>query len=147
MNGVTPITKEDVQVLVDLIWEDVAAAFEDKPKIVVHGRSTSSRLGTALYKPTGVYKAKYGYETNYDCKIMIYWKTIVRWAGAKHYLDALEDTIRHELAHVLAFQQHGRAAIRRGGHGHYWKAAAGKLGAIPEENAALPDLISFYETR
>jgi predicted SprT family Zn-dependent metalloprotease len=42
--------------------------------------------------------------------------------------DQIEDTLRHEIAHAVAFLRHGRAAL---GHGPLWREVAREIGARP----------------
>jgi len=103
-------TREDIQVLAGLVLEDVGWRFGTLPTVTVSDRFTRYRLGTA-----------WGLER----RINIYWKPMALWAST-----AVEDVIRHELAHVLATQ---RGYF--GHHGEPWREACVELGALPRADA------------
>ena len=62
---------------------------------------------------------------------MAYFKTGI--IGLSHLVikdqQQLEDTLKHEYAHLLAYHRHGRKAI---GHGEHWKQAMLELGLKPK---------------
>ena len=43
--------------------------------------------------------------------------------------DMVEDTIRHEIAHAIAYHLYGKDGL---GHGYYWQNVAKQLGATPK---------------
>lgn len=47
---------------------------------------------------------------------------------------SVEETIRHELAHLLSFQRYGRSGL---GHGANWQRVARELGAIPAARKSM----------
>jgi hypothetical protein len=51
-----------------------------------------------------------------------------KWVGT----ERMEDTLRHEIAHFLAFDRWGH-----GGHGEQWKTACAIVGAVPEPSKML----------
>jgi len=51
--------------------------------------------------------------------------------------DVLEDTLLHEIAHALAYQRFGRAAMN---HGPAWQAIAREVGAEPRATCAAGPL-------
>lgn len=52
--------------------------------------------------------------------------------------ERLEDTLRHEIAHAIAFQRHGRRAMN---HGPLWRAIAAEVGAEPSATCAGEPLL------
>lgn len=61
---------------------------------------------------------------------------------SQHYLtetpwEEVEDTIRHEIAHALAYRETGESQ----GHNDYWRSVAVRLGARPQ-SCAVSDVFS-----
>jgi predicted SprT family Zn-dependent metalloprotease len=63
--------------------------------------------------------------------------TIVSWAMDQYPLDHLIDTLRHEVAHVIAGPQ--------AGHGPQWRAWAMKVGANPQATSSHGEVGGFID--
>ena len=114
-----PHTSEDIRALADLVLEAEGFRFElGLPTITISNRFTRYRHGTAW--PT-------------ENRIVIYWKALQGWDST-----AVEDTIRHELAHILDYQNHHTI-----GHGPGWVEACGVLGAFPRACSEEADVLAF----
>jgi len=108
--------REDVETLIEMVLEDLASFLEpvfgsEGIRVTASNRQTEYRLGTAWITQR---------------RINIYWRTM------SHYrLDAIEDVIRHEIAHLYAY-----ATKEEHGHGRLWKEVAELFGARPFANSS-----------
>jgi len=72
-----------------------------------------------------------------------YTKKTIRYST--HYLaktpdSEIEDTIRHEIAHALAFVRYGRSQH----HNHIWKMIAREVGASPTRCTSIAETTANY---
>ncbi len=106
---------EDVVTLTALVMDELGIEDID---ITVSTRRTEYRLATTWARQQ---------------RITIYSRLMLNYP-----LDAVEDVIRHEAAHVVEYRRHGST-----GHGMRWRGIATELGALPRANSNPGERASY----
>lgn len=110
--------RNDAQAIVDEVLTETAWAYDEPPTITLSDRVTSSRMATS-YLTRG--------------EIVFYWQSM------RHDPRTFfEDTVRHELAHFLAY-----ALYRERAHGKRWRECAEALGAYPRAAGDVTDTLAY----
>ena len=72
-----------------------------------------------------------------DGRIRLYHRQLKDWD-----VTAIEDVIRHELAHLAEYWEH-----KTSGHGKRWKAIAVEFGALPLHTSEHDERVLYAKTR
>jgi len=117
-------TIEDAAALVALVMEDIEAMGFDlhNVRIEVSDRHTKRRLATTW---------------DWEDRIVLYWPL------HDGDLDWFEDTIRHEVAHILACREVGVYEH----HGPTWRAWAMRLGARPRSTNRQDQVLAYHNEK
>lgn len=114
---------DDATALVALVVEDIESMGHDlrNVRVNVSGRRTTGRLGTAWPQ---------------EERITVYWPI------HEGDLDYFEDTVRHEVAHVLARRENNAYK-----HDATWKRWARALGAHPRASQTREMVLAFHNQK